>query len=592
MREMMLDKITDYEYNLMEQYRNRYAWQEEVGTSGTIPIRDLLSIEWAKSKQNLFSLFGNNLMLTKEFHCEKSLDELEGEICQMVDSCTYGRSERVASTFYHNYRNWISSAFPVNYGGYYWETPTLTPEEEEENERNSKLQHCLSLLGSVSALAENEYTHESFTIPLRDGRSYTVHTGCKPMKALAKIATSYGIEGFEDFRICHSQVHNQKKIKGELTISIHPLDYWTMSDNTCGWDSCMSWMNNGGYRTGTVEMMNSPMVVVAYIAAKDNMSFGKGNEWNSKKWRQLFVVSKDVILGIKDYPYHNENISDCVACWLRDLAKENMGWTYTSENPFNWNKQNSFAHPEKEDTVFSIHFSTNRMYNDTGSNLYTPIFVGAETKPSEGNLHLSINYSGLNQCVSCGVTSRYDCVGADDSCVCCTDCEDLCCCPECGERIYEDDRYYYNGRYYCSDCYWDFMSRCDVCEEDMLSDDVSCMTFFVRGNKKIIEGEVNKVLNIYYEKYVCDTCLKTFNEDYLKPGCSYFKYENSWGGNQLGIFVEDLNSEGEFLLNWRTRETLTNALHTKVDLDVAMASMGDFVELCITDYKCGDAETD
>ena len=42
-----------------------------------------------------------------------------------------------------------------------------------------------------------------------------------------------------------------------------------MSDNDYGWDSCMGWMNEGEYRLGTVEMMNSPCIVVAYIDGEE-----------------------------------------------------------------------------------------------------------------------------------------------------------------------------------------------------------------------------------------------------------------------------------------------------------------------------------
>ena len=76
------------------------------------------------------------------------------------------------------------------------------------------------------------------------------------MRVLSKIATAYNLPGFEDFRIAQSLVTNQANLKGYITLSIHPLDYMTMSDNNCGWDSCMSWQEEGCYRQGTVEMMN------------------------------------------------------------------------------------------------------------------------------------------------------------------------------------------------------------------------------------------------------------------------------------------------------------------------------------------------
>ena len=56
----------------------------------------------------------------------------------------------------------------------------------------------------------------------------------------------------------------------------------------------MSWFEKGEYRQGTVEMMNSECVVVAYLESTTNMTIRDG-EWNSKRWRELFVVDENVL---------------------------------------------------------------------------------------------------------------------------------------------------------------------------------------------------------------------------------------------------------------------------------------------------------
>jgi hypothetical protein len=374
---------------------------------------------------------------------------------------------------------------------------------------------------------------------------------------LAKIAESFGLEGFEDFRICHSQIHNQKKLKGELTISIHPFDYWTMSDNDCDWDSCMNWRETGGYRSGTVEMMNSPYVVVAYLSSKEPMRLA-GGEWNNKKWRQLFIVNKDVVYGIKDYPYHNENISRCVAMWLRDLAKENMGWEYTTSEPINWKEANSFVSPNNPEKNFRIGFSTNNMYNDTGTNNYHPIFVGIETGvyTENWNPYININYSGKGQCVSCGWTTN-GCLDGDASYLCCSDCEAGLRCTDCGSTLYEEDCYYYNGHAYCSDCYWEFMTRCEECDNDVPSEEVSCLTLFMRNDlTPLKEGETATVRTTYTDKFYCSDCIQNIPDEVLKPGCSMFEYETRWGSRNYGVFIEDIDESSWYLFPSRCREAL------------------------------------
>ena len=172
---------------------------------------------------------------------------------------SYGRNERNGSCFLKNYLEWVKNKFPIPYT--IWDDSALkycyaSEEDKRLANTNSVIRNNLTDLICSFTLVDNKYTGEAFTIELKDGKQYVVSKGCKPMKALAKIAEAYDIDGFEDFRICHSLVHNQKKIAGDITLSIHPFDYWTMSDNDCDWDSCMNWTNFGGYRQGTIEMMN------------------------------------------------------------------------------------------------------------------------------------------------------------------------------------------------------------------------------------------------------------------------------------------------------------------------------------------------
>ena len=105
-----------------------------------------------------------------------------------------------------------------------------------------------------------------------------------PNNAMAQL-NGQSLEEFEDFRIKHSRILSEKEFIGRLSLSIHPLDFMTMSDNDSDWSSCMSWRTCGSYRRGTVEMMNSPCVVVAYLSASKPMVLDRGShfKWNIKK---------------------------------------------------------------------------------------------------------------------------------------------------------------------------------------------------------------------------------------------------------------------------------------------------------------------
>lgn len=186
----------------------------------------------------------------------------------------------------------------------------------------------------------------------------------------------------DKYAIEYSRLHQRTTITGELCISIHPMDYVTMSDNSYNWTSCMSWENNGEYHCGTLEMLTSPYVVVAYI---------KGNKeymnWNSKRWRELFIVSKEIILGVKGYPYHNDAFEDTVIEWLRELAKENLGWTYY-ENIARTRHAETFDADHATKALWRINF--NKMYNDCY--FIHPCIIGINDK--EDIIDININASG------------------------------------------------------------------------------------------------------------------------------------------------------------------------------------------------------
>lgn len=483
--EHLLDKISDSEYTMLSTWRNWYAQRaEHIRADDMVSIRSLLGASWEPNKQKLYHLFGDKLIISKTFEYEKSPEELVSELENMIDAHqSYGRENRQGWEFVSNYYDWYHEAFKIPQVVYNTKTGLYdyaNPVDKELANRNAEIKNGLSNLMSYWCLAENKFNGDSFTIELKDGKRYTISEGCKPMKALAKIAEAYDIKGFEDFRICHSLVHNQKKITGEIFLSIHPLDYWTMSDNNCGWSSCMSWADDGGYKQGTVEMMNSPCVVVAYMTSKNSYNIN-GNVWNDKKWRQLFIVNDQCILGIKSYPYYNEELTNTIAKWLKELAETNMGWQYfgdKKDEPLKYFPSEKFYHPEHKDDKYPIKFEfySNNMYRDVGALDFHPLYISTEihehgnlasnmytnTRFGESTLTVEINYSGEAQCMSCG---ELDPEFEDEGCLCCEECYEGSCCAECGGHISDDDGYWVDDTYICEYCYNQYAAQCFLCDD-------------------------------------------------------------------------------------------------------------------------------
>ena len=293
-----LEALSEEDYSNIKKYIEYYATNSTYGPSQvSVQISHLLRF-WNKNKQFLFELFNNELILQKDINIQYPetflIEEMEDLLDQQDDK------------FIGEMSNFINKlAVKENYTYY------------------SNLYRLIE----PKTLISNIYPGDTVEIPytLNDGtlKYLTVQSGCKIMKILSKIANIFDLNGFEEFRLKHSMVLNRKKFKGTVCLSIHPLDYMTMSDNDCDWDSCMSWREDGDYRLGTVEMMNSPYIVVAYLKSKTDMDlFENGTtQWNNKRWRQLFMVSDKMIFGIKGYPYNNDILTDVILDWLLDLFK-------------------------------------------------------------------------------------------------------------------------------------------------------------------------------------------------------------------------------------------------------------------------------
>jgi hypothetical protein len=123
----------------------------------------------------------------------------------------------------------------------------------------------------------------------------------------------------------------------------------------------MTWQPRGDYCQGTVEMMNSEAVVVAYLEASDPMTINNEN-WSNKKWRELFIVNKDIITEVKPYPYTNEDLTTKSLNWLRELCAQ-ADFSNYDKNITEYRHGSTFLYGHRE---LRINFYTNMMYNDFG----------------------------------------------------------------------------------------------------------------------------------------------------------------------------------------------------------------------------------
>ena len=366
------------------------------------------------------------------------------------------------------------------------------------------------------------------------------------MKALGKIASAYGLNmsNFEDFRIKVSQILNQKVLKGNLCLSIHPLDYVTMSDNNSDWSSCMSWMDNGCYRQGTVEMMNSPMVIVAYLTASEPMDVC-GLEWNNKKWRELMIVNKDLITNIKSYPYFNSNLTKAALSLLRELAAKNLPeWNF--DETLRKYEPNEYVYVD--DYKLMIYPSSNAMYNDFLNDPYMnaayfnkDLYCYANAD-DDGYIRVCFNYSGKSECMGCGREADfYDNEGhLMGEC-----CDTVVFCSICGESYRDEDELTcVDGRLLCPDCFDDNVAQDAITGENHLTRNLTPIRLLSdKDETKIVETifvyDVEESCTAKHFKIIRKR--EVLNRFYAEP--YYYVYPADCTDEGLALFGLERDSE-------------------------------------------------
>jgi hypothetical protein len=532
---MLFNTLTMSEQEKIEKYIT--------GTVGA-PVASLQHILrfWDRNKTGLFKMFGKQLILEKDICFARDQYQLTRDMEDKFFNYDYDRDPELAQ-FIQDLRKSCNLIADYENSNFTW----------QEKDKRGVLRVVESLLSAYDLAANTLSTAAEITIPTT-GEVVKVCAGQKITKVIGKFTHIFGLSesGFEKFRIAHSQVLNQKKLTGRLCLSIHPLDYMTMSDNNSGWDSCMSWANEGCYRQGTVEMMNSDMVVVAYLTASEEMplwwSSNKDDDkyWNNKKWRQLFVINGDIITNVKAYPYRNDELTNICLNWLRELA----GADKYHDTIFDWEEDR----PVVDGVEHYIDACCDHMYNDfeNSNGLFCYIAKGAPKT-------ISFNYSGEAECMNCGDT--FEAYGEEVRLLCYT-CEPGYSCEECGEPLPDEDyRYWLDDICMCERCYNRYGEEDTITEEWHHRDNMTTVHIGWKDDKgRRGFWEMEHPISVYvnnwkgeYENYITDKIIETASisspyavDSFIKlntmmPNCIY-----AFDFSSKEELIEYLRTEAEY----------------------------------------------
>lgn len=517
----LFDKLTENEIDMIDRYRRDYGENSYYADNSPDSVALALR-EWDKSKEQMCQLLGGNLILRKEVLFTEPEDRLRSNLVNNVK----------IRTFVDDFKECVA------HGGY-----------------AELIGHRYDLMNLVryDDLITNSFSDEPFEVHLRGDKNPTkIQRGCKPVKALRHFAEVYNISSYEDFRLEHSRICNLKKLKGTLCLSIHPLDFMTMSDNDSDWTSCMSWREDGEYHLGTIEMMNSPCVIMAYLESSTPMDMGKGATWSNKKWRSLYVVDDRIITEIKGYPYQSSDLSTAVLEWVRELARDNLGWTQFTGKVTRHRGHSAIDN----DFELSFDFRTYYMYNDFGCKDYHLCLIGTDSDE-----RIVIRYSGYPTCIWCGRRIPVDEDHPTDcllgECCCSSVSKTYCSC--CEERIH-GEVYWIGDSPLCYDCYCNETEEDNITGEQVFSSDLD-RVYLVNGNANEMLEELGNLTAEENSQWFRDHSMPYIQTINPSNGKRYYysqthrieRYDLSWWDKRYYsntynvVFMDELTEDGKEL---------------------------------------------
>lgn len=518
----------------IQNYLYLYAGYGDTKHGAQVASLEYLLRFWEESKENLYHLLDDNFIIEKPIEYKEDPADIENAVYQEKH---YGKMR----AFSDNYAQFITE----NY-----DKINCYEVMKDENHTHEKVSYYTLLsLVKDNYLATNCWGRGcSMKWELPNGRILDIPHGCKPIKILAKIAQAYDIEGFEDFRITHSMIVGKGTTRGTLCLSIHPLDYMTMSDNDYDWESCMNWREGGQYRMGTVEMMNSPYVIVAYLKGEKPFRFYH-DTWSNKKWRNLVIVNNELISTIKGYPFQSNELNIAVIKWIQELAAKNwdIKYPYGVDN-LSVDGESFYAPCDEDDSDVTkrIKFKTNVMYNDFGNGNFISI------RFNDYNTKTNIMYSGVTECMCCGRALEGIDYDLEDSCfVIGTCCMDVCECEHCGSHIGADDeRYEVDGETVCEYCY-ENETVVDAYDENRHFLE-NCMRVYILPDDADPEDN-DTYYNTLRTVWVLEDNLSNFAKYELKDDCVLknahivINYDDLWSRSKdyTYVFDHELNDIGK-----------------------------------------------
>lgn len=354
-----VEQITPYElssetramlYDEMETFLKKYGYKPtEIGLNAIIDL-------WATRKANLIRMFEKHPKYNGKFQIvfdadyERELDV--NEIYKFTEFLCYNTEienlflvDYTSKPFTYEecrkYKTKYECITDMFYSDYITSVNGLTRDEAEENYEKwktleRKIRNVSYSYGNRRVTRESYNLLEKFKDVINGFRCYYSSTldaefsaylnnmfpelkakeGQKTSRAINKICTMFGVNKITDYNKMfakYSDAINPLTIKRYTVLSVHPIDFYTMSFGN-SWSTCHSIdkMNirdigsyEGRYSGGTESYMLDKTSMVFYTVDKDYD--GTEFELQDKIQRNMFHYGKDKLIQGRVYPQKNDD---------------------------------------------------------------------------------------------------------------------------------------------------------------------------------------------------------------------------------------------------------------------------------------------
>lgn len=462
----LIEKLSAQDLTNIQNYRKLFQINGGSFGEGTLTsVEDFLS-DWNKSKVKLYKALGNCFRKNIKFSYEVPEVEKKSEISDIIDNFIYLK-EVMLDKVMPTYKKLVNK---------------LDVSEDNKEDIIYDMEKRIITCFWTSIIYENACDRVLIYYKLNNKgelKRYQSAAGTKPFRFLTTVVNDFVEKKYQDmllkdidkYRTAVSMVNNKDRKECDLILSIHPLDFMSMSDNAPNsWTSCMNWQAEGCYRLGSAEMMTSNNTIIAFMAnkvldARDLYNYCREDgeyyaysprdcykyikepvPYFDKSWRCLFYVEKDILLSGKSYPFTREEITKGVLKVVHDTIKENLNWDYEfGIEPYKdmtHMYDQSFEHirAAKSNKKYIV-FDTKKMYNDMYNAQDYPYFC-YRNKPKHAKI---ICVSGKIRCSCCDKVLNDEPIIEKDTHL---------------AYDYYNDRYGQTQCFICDDCRANLCSRC------------------------------------------------------------------------------------------------------------------------------------